>query len=132
MSTAEKGLKRQKKSGRNRHGRPPSENALQLSDQLKRLSREKNLNEALKVYWGSNSMIRDGHHACIMVSQLIRCKRITILIESSLIHFSRTRTQIFSQGGPGGTLWKYFGKFRDVAPATPQDFSHFRFLRIPI
>ena len=53
---------------------PPSEEALQLSDQLKKLSREKKLDEALELYWDkSNDTIRDGHHACTMVDMTARC-----------------------------------------------------------
>lgn len=57
--------------------RPPTEKALQLSDQLKKLSREKKLDEALIVFWdSSNSKIRDGYHACIMVDMAARCGNI--------------------------------------------------------
>ena len=56
---------------------PPSAEALGLSDQLKRLSREKKLDEALELFWdSSNNKIRDGHHACIMVDMAARCGRI--------------------------------------------------------
>jgi len=52
---------------------PPSETVLQLSDKLKKLSREKKLDEALELYWDtSNHNIRDGHHACIMVDMTAR------------------------------------------------------------
>jgi hypothetical protein len=58
---------------------PPSEVALQLSDQLKKLSREKKLDEALSVFWdSSNDKIRDGHHACIMVDLTARCGNIAV------------------------------------------------------
>eukprot|EP00536_Pseudo-nitzschia_multiseries_P008820 jgi/Psemu1/257595/estExt_Genewise1Plus.C_2310067 len=57
--------------------KPPSEEALRLSDQLKKLSREKKLDEALTVFWdSSNNKIRDGHHACIMVDMAARCGNI--------------------------------------------------------
>ena len=56
---------------------PPSAEALDLSDQLKNLSREKKLDEALNLFWdSSNNKIRDGHHACIMVDMAARCGRI--------------------------------------------------------
>ena len=71
--------KRQKRSGppleeRQKRSGPPSEEALQLSDQLKKLSREKKLDEALELFWDkSNDTIRDGHHACTMVDMTARC-----------------------------------------------------------
>lgn len=61
------------KNKRKRNG-PPSEMVLQLSDQLKKLSREKKLDEALELYWDkSNNNIRDGHHTCIMIDMTARC-----------------------------------------------------------
>jgi len=75
--------KRQKLSGGSGNApkrnarKPPSEEALMLSDQLKKLSREKKLEEALAVFWdSSNNKIRDGHHACIMVDMAARCGNI--------------------------------------------------------
>ena len=66
------------KSKRKKRG-PPSEVALQLSEQLKKLSREKKLDEALSVFWdSSNDKIRDGHHACIMVDLTARCGDIAV------------------------------------------------------
>ena len=59
---------------RNKKRRLPSDEALHLSDRLKKLSREKKLDEALTLFWdSSNNKIRDGHHACIMVDMAARC-----------------------------------------------------------
>ena len=58
---------------------PPSREAVQLSNDLKKLSRAKKLNEALALFWNSsNSNIRDGHHTCIMVDIAARCGNITV------------------------------------------------------
>ncbi len=55
----------------------PSEKALHLSEQLKELSRQKKLDEALRVYNDScNDGIRDGHHACMIIDCCARCGRI--------------------------------------------------------
>ena len=65
--------KKRKKRG------PPSAEALELSDRLKKLSREKKLDEGLALFWdSSNNMIRDGHHACIMVDMAARCGKIAV------------------------------------------------------
>jgi pentatricopeptide repeat protein len=51
-----------------------SQEALSLSRQLQELSRQKRLDQALKVYWSSqNDKIRDSHHACIVVDCCSRC-----------------------------------------------------------
>jgi pentatricopeptide repeat protein len=56
---------------------PVSQEALELSEQLKELSRQKNLEEALRVYRDpENSRILDGHHACIIIDCCARCGRI--------------------------------------------------------
>lgn len=53
---------------------PPSEAALRFSAQLKDLSRQKRLDQALKLYWEkSYDSVRDEHHACIMVDCCSRC-----------------------------------------------------------
>ena len=68
---------------------PPSEEVLQLSAQLKTLSREKKLDEALTVFWdSSNSKIRDGHHACIMVDMAARCGNIAVRSLFLIIHLT--------------------------------------------
>ena len=57
----------------------PSEAALKLSEQLKDLSRQKKLREALSVYWNkSNDSVRDGHHGCIVVDCCARCGDISV------------------------------------------------------
>jgi len=80
----QRGFTSDNKNKRKKRG-PPSVEALQLSDQLKKLSREKKLDEALTVFWDSaNNNIRDGHHACIMVDMAARCGNIAegeILLE---------------------------------------------------
>lgn len=66
------GFRNENKNKRKRSG--PSENALQLSEDLKRLSREKKLDKALELYWDkANDGIRDGHHVCIIVDLTARC-----------------------------------------------------------
>ena len=63
-------------STKHKKRRVPLQEALQLSDKLKKLSREKKLDEALTLFWdSSNNKIRDGHHACIMVDMAARCGR---------------------------------------------------------
>lgn len=60
-------------------GGPPTEAALALSEQLKGLSREKKLDEALRLYRdSSHDNIRDGYHACIMIDMAARCGRISV------------------------------------------------------
>jgi pentatricopeptide repeat protein len=55
----------------------PTEEALQLSEKLKELSRQKRLEEALALYQNpANNKIRDGHHACIIIDCCARCGRI--------------------------------------------------------
>ncbi len=64
-------------AGKQKKRRVPLAEALQLSDKLKKLSREKKLDEALALFWdSSNNEIRDGHHACIMVDMAARCGQI--------------------------------------------------------
>lgn len=74
----QKNSKESQSNQRNKKRRlPPSAEALELSDQLKRFSREKKLDEAFELFWdSSNNKIRDGHHACIMVDMAARCGRI--------------------------------------------------------
>jgi hypothetical protein len=58
---------------------PPSQEALQLSARLMELSQQKQLKEALEVYWDeANNAIRDEHHACIMVNCCSRCGDIEV------------------------------------------------------
>lgn len=57
----------------------PSGEALKLSERLKELSRQKKLDEALKVYFDkSNDRILDGHHACIIIDCCARCGSIAV------------------------------------------------------
>jgi pentatricopeptide repeat protein len=55
----------------------PSPATLALSAQLKDLSRQKRLDEALALYWkrdkGHENVTRDEHHACIVVDACSRC-----------------------------------------------------------
>lgn len=52
----------------------PSEAALALSTKLKEYSSQKRLKEALDLYrHESNDLIRDGHHACIVIDCCSRC-----------------------------------------------------------
>ena len=52
----------------------PSNEALLLSEELKELSRQKKLDEALALYRSpSKKNILDGHHACIIVDCCARC-----------------------------------------------------------
>jgi hypothetical protein len=58
---------------------PPSQEALQLSARLMEFSQQKQLKEALEVYWDeANNAIRDEHHACIMVNCCSRCGDIEV------------------------------------------------------
>ena len=58
---------------------PPSNEALELSAELKKLSREKKWDKAIELYRDtSNDKIRDGHHACIMVDMSARCDKISV------------------------------------------------------
>jgi hypothetical protein len=58
---------------------PPSNEALELSAELKKLSREKKWDKAIELYRDtSNDKIRDGHHACIMVDMSARCGKISV------------------------------------------------------
>ncbi|KAG7361290.1 PPR: pentatricopeptide repeat domain containing protein [Nitzschia inconspicua] len=81
MSPASQNLStEQQKNKYNEHRRrgPPSEEALELSSQLKNLSRNKKWDEALQIYRDrSNDKIRDTHHACIMVDMAARCGNIS-------------------------------------------------------
>lgn len=53
---------------------PPSAEALDLSQRLQALSRQKRLEQALQLYWSKeNDSIRDIHHACIIVDCCARC-----------------------------------------------------------
>jgi hypothetical protein len=62
-----------------RGGQPPTEEAVALSERLKGLSREKDLDGALNLYWDpANDAIRDGHHACIMIDIAARCGKISV------------------------------------------------------
>jgi pentatricopeptide repeat protein len=70
--------KPQKPTNRSSSSGPPSQEALELSSQLKQLSREKKWKEALQLYHDTSlDDIRDGHHACIMVDLAARCGRIS-------------------------------------------------------
>jgi hypothetical protein len=66
----------------NRRGGPPSQEALELSSQLKQLSREKKWKEAVRMYRDvSFDHVRDGHHACVMVDLAARCGRISVSVK---------------------------------------------------
>ena len=53
---------------------PPSRAAIELSAKLKDCSINKRLQDALDLYWDkSNHLIRDSHHACIVVDCSARC-----------------------------------------------------------
>ena len=61
----------------------PSPDALRLSEKLKILSRNKNLNAALELYRDkSNDSIRDGHHAGIVIDCCARCGNVSVRILS--------------------------------------------------
>jgi len=58
--------------------RGPTPEAMQLSSQLKEFSIQKNLQDCLDLYWNNNNnandrIIRDGHHACIVIDCCGRC-----------------------------------------------------------
>lgn len=56
---------------------PPSEEAIALSTELKTLSIQKRLNDALKLYYDpSNDSVRDEYHACIIIDCCSRCGHI--------------------------------------------------------
>jgi len=60
-----------------KHKSPPSEEAMLLSSQLKLLSSQKRLQEAIDLYWDvSNDNVRDEHHACIVIDCCGRCGNI--------------------------------------------------------
>jgi hypothetical protein len=67
---------KRRKSNNNKHG-PPSQEALELSSQLKQLSREKKLEEALSLYRdASRDKIRDGtsyYHYSAIFSCEVEC-----------------------------------------------------------
>ncbi len=57
--------------------KPPSEKAIALSQELKSLSTQKRLKDALNLYYHeSNNAIRDEHHACIVIDCCSRCGNI--------------------------------------------------------
>ena len=57
-----------------KHHKPPSDKAIALSSQLKLLSSQKKLQQALDLYYDpSNNDIRDEHHACILIDCCGRC-----------------------------------------------------------
>lgn len=65
--------------------RPLSREALDLSAQLKECSKNKNLAEALSLFWGSRNAIRDQFHASITIDCCARCgalEDITRILES--------------------------------------------------
>jgi hypothetical protein len=70
--------KRQQRPFKKKNG-PPSQEALHLSAQLKELSRQKNLQEALRVFRDpSNDGIRDEHHTCIVVDCCSRSGKVEV------------------------------------------------------
>ena len=57
--------------------KPPSEEAIALSTELKTLSTQKRLNDALTLYYDpSNDSARDEYHACIIIDCCSRCGNI--------------------------------------------------------
>ena len=71
-------LSKKSRPAKRRRG-PPSQEALQLSARLMEFSQQKQLKEALEVYWDeANNAIRDEHHACIMVNCCSRCGDIEV------------------------------------------------------
>lgn len=53
---------------------PPSAEALEFSQKLKELSRQKRLDEAVQLYWDRvPSGMSDQHHACIVIDCAARC-----------------------------------------------------------
>lgn len=51
----------------------PSHAVMALSAQLKDYSRQKRLDEAIALYWKKDAVVRDEHHACIVVDCCARC-----------------------------------------------------------
>lgn len=82
MTDSSKARKNMKTAGGNRHPNQdirqgPSDEALRLSEELKELSRQKKLDEALALYRSPDKQnIVDGHHACIVVDCCSRCGRV--------------------------------------------------------
>lgn len=96
-------------ANRSKKRRLPSEEALQLSDTLKKLSREKKLDEALTLFWdSSNEKVRDGHHACIMVDMAARCGKIAVRQQ----HFHKRFQPVSSK--------KFFLSYGCYLPLEPQ------------
>ena len=91
---------------------PPSEAALNLSRQLKELSNQKNLEEALKIFNDPSNHI-DEHHTCIMVDCCSRCgdlnqaEAIVRSMESSGRHVNvETQTALLKGYSHSGQLLK--------------------------
>lgn len=54
--------------------KPLSVEAIELTKQLQEYSRQKRLDQALRLYWSrENNSVRDAHHACILVDCCARC-----------------------------------------------------------
>jgi len=99
--------KQRRNSGKNPKSFPyPSEKALALSSQLKALSTQKRLNEALELYWHeSNDGIRDEYHACILIDCCGRCGNIAegenIVHKLKLQHYKKRQQKGGDSVGAG-------------------------------
>jgi hypothetical protein len=79
--------KEENKAKRLRHQKQvPCPAALRLSEELRTLSRNKDLKGALELYRDqSKDSIRDGHHACIVVDCCSRCGSISVRHRQQLL-----------------------------------------------
>ena len=78
-NTAQPDKKRKFSQSKRSRRQGPSEEALALSTKLKEYSSQKRLSEALELFWHpSNDLIRDGHHACIVIDCSARCGSIKV------------------------------------------------------
>ena len=90
--------------GKKRKFQPVSQAALQLSDRLKNLSRQKRLDEVLQLYWQSADD-RDSYHACMVIDCCARCgdvaeaERVFKSIEHPSIELHTVLLKAFAQAG---------------------------------
>jgi tRNA G46 methylase TrmB/tetratricopeptide (TPR) repeat protein len=102
-----KGNEKNQHHDQKRKRAPVSTEALALSDQLKELSRQKRLQQALDLYWHNtnNNNITDAHHACILIDLCARCgsvdeaERVARNVPHSNIELQTALLKVYAHAG---------------------------------
>jgi pentatricopeptide repeat protein len=104
----------------------PSQEALDLSQQLQELSRQKKFAQAIDLYYHEKyNTIRDSHHACIVVDCCSRCgnieeaEKVLALVKRNGKPVNMfTHTALLKGYGLSGNMYKAMRLFRDLCQSS--------------